>query len=122
MVHESLQRLSWETFPRMNWLFLLLLQLDPEFFLSLTILYPPLIDLRLHSGRSETEIKDVLKEIAVYERSGENKNSWGLKKEYQVSSIKGNVSTETGAGSVQRDGSPGGNGTNGPNHQGSAIV
>ena len=48
-----------------------------------------MVDLRLHSGRSESEIKDVLKEIAMYERSGENKNSWGLKKEYQVTKKSG---------------------------------
>jgi len=34
-------------------------------------------------GRPETEIKKVLQEIAIYHRSGEQKNTWELKKEYQ---------------------------------------
>ncbi|OEU14721.1 hypothetical protein FRACYDRAFT_209461 [Fragilariopsis cylindrus CCMP1102] len=41
-------------------------------------------DLRAASGgRPETEIKKVLQEIAIYHRSGEQKNTWELKKEYQ---------------------------------------
>mmetsp|Transcript_61204 Transcript_61204/g.149839 ORF Transcript_61204/g.149839 Transcript_61204/m.149839 type:complete len:208 (-) Transcript_61204:43-666(-) len=55
-------------------------------------------DLRLHSGRSESEIKDVLKEIATYERSGENKNSWGLKKEYQVTKKSSGLGDGTSGG------------------------
>mmetsp|Transcript_55678 Transcript_55678/g.62216 ORF Transcript_55678/g.62216 Transcript_55678/m.62216 type:complete len:121 (+) Transcript_55678:753-1115(+) len=40
-------------------------------------------ELRAASGRPETEIKKVLQEIAIYHRSGEQKNTWELKKEYQ---------------------------------------
>ena len=39
-------------------------------------------DLRAASARSEVEIKKVLQEIATYHRSGEQKNTWELKKEY----------------------------------------
>jgi len=37
-------------------------------------------ELRAASGRPETEIKKVLQEIAIYHRSGEQKNTWELKK------------------------------------------
>jgi hypothetical protein len=47
-------------------------------------------DLRAASGgRSETEIKRVLQEIATYHRSGELKNTWELRQEYQKSSASG---------------------------------
>lgn len=50
-------------------------------------------DLRAASGgRPEAEIKKVLQEIAIYHRSGEQKNTWELKKEYQ----SGNASGSTG--------------------------
>jgi hypothetical protein len=39
--------------------------------------------LQYSGGRPETEIKKVLQEIAIYHRSGEQKNTWELKKEYQ---------------------------------------
>mmetsp|Transcript_61206 Transcript_61206/g.149842 ORF Transcript_61206/g.149842 Transcript_61206/m.149842 type:complete len:298 (-) Transcript_61206:43-936(-) len=63
-----------------------------------SITNPRTADLRLHSGRSESEIKDVLKEIATYERSGENKNSWGLKKEYQVTKKSSGLGDGTSGG------------------------
>lgn len=47
-------------------------------------------DLRAASGgRPETEIKKVLQEIAIYHRSGEQKNTWELKKEYQSGNTSG---------------------------------
>jgi TFIIF, beta subunit HTH domain/TFIIF, beta subunit N-terminus len=46
-------------------------------------------DLRAASGgRPEAEIKKVLQEIATYHRSGEQKNTWELKKEYQSTTVK----------------------------------
>lgn len=52
-------------------------------------------DLRAASGgRAETEIKKVLQEIAIYHRSGEQKNTWELKKEYQSGNTSGST-TET---------------------------
>jgi len=36
-----------------------------------------------NSKRAETEIRDVLKEIGVYHRSGDHKNMWELRKEFQ---------------------------------------
>lgn len=52
-------------------------------------------------GRPETEIRDVLKEIADYHRSGDHRSSWELRKEFQ------NTSTAS-SGTVP--GSGGGNG------------
>mmetsp|Transcript_21874 Transcript_21874/g.46154 ORF Transcript_21874/g.46154 Transcript_21874/m.46154 type:complete len:332 (-) Transcript_21874:448-1443(-) len=47
-------------------------------------------DLRAASGgRPETEIKKVLQEIAIYHRSGEKKNTWELKKEFQSGHASG---------------------------------
>jgi hypothetical protein len=41
-------------------------------------------DLKLASGgRPETEIRDTLRELGDYHRSGDNKNSWELRKEFQ---------------------------------------
>lgn len=37
-------------------------------------------------GRPETEIRDVLREIGDYHRSGDHKNSWELRKEFQNTS------------------------------------
>lgn len=49
-------------------------------------------DLRAASGgRPETEIKKVLQEIAIYHRSGEQKNTWELKKEYQSGNANGSA-------------------------------
>lgn len=66
-------------------------------------------DLRAASGgRSETEIKKVLSEIANYHRSGELKNTWELKKEYQ--SAKHQQLQQ----SQQQQGAGGGGGGDGP--------
>eukprot|EP00934_Nitzschia_sp_Nitz4_P007721 Nitzschia sp. Nitz4//scaffold142_size57810//25217//26086//NITZ4_006495-RA/size57810-processed-gene-0.47-mRNA-1//1//CDS//3329536388//7711//frame0 len=44
-------------------------------------------DLKIASGgRSDTEIRDVLKEIGDYHRSGDHKNTWELRKEFQNTS------------------------------------
>jgi hypothetical protein len=41
-------------------------------------------DLKTASGgRPETEIRDVLREIGDYHRSGDHKNTWELRKEFQ---------------------------------------
>lgn len=49
-------------------------------------------DLRAASGgRPENEIKKVLQEIAIYHRSGEQKNTWELKKEYQSGNAGGST-------------------------------
>lgn len=49
-------------------------------------------DLRAASGgRPEAEIKKVLQEIAIYHRSGEQKNTWELKKEYQSGNTSGSA-------------------------------
>jgi len=49
-------------------------------------------DLRAASGgRPEAEIKKVLQEIAIYHRSGEQKNTWELKKEYQSGNASGSA-------------------------------
>mmetsp|Transcript_24038 Transcript_24038/g.56725 ORF Transcript_24038/g.56725 Transcript_24038/m.56725 type:complete len:323 (+) Transcript_24038:67-1035(+) len=49
-------------------------------------------DLRAASGgRAEVEIKKVLQEIAIYHRSGEQKNTWELKKEYQSGNTSGST-------------------------------
>lgn len=41
-------------------------------------------DLKIATGgRPETEIRDVLREIGDYHRSGDHKNSWELRKEFQ---------------------------------------
>jgi TFIIF, beta subunit HTH domain/TFIIF, beta subunit N-terminus len=53
-------------------------------------------DLRAASGgRSETEIKRVLQEIATYHRSGEQKNTWELRQEYQKSDGTNNNNNNT---------------------------
>jgi len=53
-------------------------------------------DLRAASGgRPEAEIKKVLQEIAIYHRSGEQKNTWELKKEYQSGNATGGSTAET---------------------------
>jgi hypothetical protein len=42
-------------------------------------------DLKVASGgRPETEIRDVLREIGDYHRSGDHKNTWELRKEFQA--------------------------------------
>eukprot|EP00536_Pseudo-nitzschia_multiseries_P015459 jgi/Psemu1/312159/fgenesh1_kg.891_\ len=52
-------------------------------------------DLKAASGgRNETEIKKVLGEIAFYHRSGEQKNTWELNKEYQSGNTNGSVGGE----------------------------
>lgn len=45
-------------------------------------------------GRPETEIRDVLREIGDYHRSGDHKNSWELRKEFQ------NTGTSSGGGAT----------------------
>jgi hypothetical protein len=65
-------------------------------------------DIRAASGgRSETEIKRVLQEIATYHRSGEQKNTWELRQEYQRSAGSTNKdvgATTTGSGDGAEDG------------------
>ncbi|VEU44156.1 unnamed protein product [Pseudo-nitzschia multistriata] len=49
-------------------------------------------DLKAASGgRNEAEIKKILGEIAFYHRSGEQKNTWELNKEYQSGNPSGTV-------------------------------
>ena len=51
-------------------------------------------DLKLATGgRPETEIRDVLREIGDYHRSGDHKNSWELRKEFQNTSATAPEST-----------------------------
>jgi hypothetical protein len=50
-------------------------------------------DLKVASGgRSDNEIREVLREIADYHRSGDHKTMWELKKEYQKTSSHGTAS------------------------------
>jgi transcription initiation factor TFIIF subunit beta len=56
-------------------------------------------DLRAASGgRPEGEIKKVLQEIATYHRSGEHKNTWELKKEFQAQPTKQDPGQDGGSG------------------------
>jgi hypothetical protein len=74
-------------------------------------------DLRAASGgRPETEIKKVLQEIAIYHRSGEQKNTWELKKEYQSGkhqqlSQQQQQQQQSGGGSGAGNGNGGGAGS-----------
>eukprot|EP00539_Tryblionella_compressa_P017065 CAMPEP_0178836306 /NCGR_PEP_ID=MMETSP0746-20121128/12106_1 /TAXON_ID=913974 /ORGANISM="Nitzschia punctata, Strain CCMP561" /LENGTH=300 /DNA_ID=CAMNT_0020498971 /DNA_START=68 /DNA_END=970 /DNA_ORIENTATION=- len=68
-------------------------------------------DLRAASGgRPETEIKKVLQEIAIYHRSGEQKNTWELKKEYQSGNQQ--QQQQPGGGAGDSAGGVSGNGGN----------
>lgn len=52
-------------------------------------------DLKLATGgRPETEIRDVLREIGDYHRSGDHKNSWELRKEFQNTATTNNAAPE----------------------------